>query len=135
MAEAAVGCGRADQARALISALEAVSIITPSPLLEANLLYARAVLAPHDVREPLYQAALEGGLSRWPWMRARVQLEYGRWLAGVGRGDESAPQVRAALAVFDQIGAVRWSRCAADAAAHLDAPAPADPGPASGLQP
>ena len=119
MAEAAVGCGRADQARAIVSTLEAVTIITPSPLLEANLMYARAVLAPHDLSEPLYQAALEHGLSRWPWMRARVQLEYGRWLAGAGRGDEAARQVRAAREVFDQIGAVRWSRCAADALSGL----------------
>jgi hypothetical protein len=134
MAEAAVGCGRADQARALIGALEAVTIITPSPLLEANLLYARAVLAPHDLREPLYQAALDHGLSRWPWMRARVHLEYGRWMIGVGRRDEGASQVRAAHEVFDQIGALRWSRCAADALADLDARAPEGPAPASGLQ-
>jgi hypothetical protein len=127
MAEAAVGCGRADQARALVSALETVTIVTPSPLLEVNLLYARAVLAPHDVREPLYQAALAHGLGRWPWLRARLRLEYGRWLLTVGRDDEAAPQLRAACEVFDQIGARRWSRRAADALARLD--------PADGLQP
>jgi hypothetical protein len=135
MAEAAVGCGREDQARALVSALETVTIITPSPLLEANLLYARAVLARHDVREPLYQAALADGLSRWPWLRARVQLEYGRWLIGVGRDDEGEPRVRAAREVFDQIGARRWSRCAARVLADLDARAPDGPGPAAGIQP
>jgi AAA ATPase domain len=135
MAEAAVGYGRVDEARALVSALETVAIITPSPLLEANLMYARAVLAPHDVRERLYQAALAHGLSRWPWMRARVQLEYGRWLIGVGRAKEGAGQVRAGREVFDQIGARRWSRCAADALANLDARAYEGPGPASGLQP
>jgi hypothetical protein len=82
------------------------------------------VLAPPDVREPLYQAALASGLSRWPWLRARVQLEYGRWLIGVGRDEEGAPRVRAAGEVFDQIGARRWSRCAAGALANLDASAP-----------
>jgi hypothetical protein len=41
----------------------------------------------------------------------------------VGRDDEAAPQLRAAREVFDQIGARRWSRCAADALARLD---PAD---------
>jgi tetratricopeptide (TPR) repeat protein len=128
MAEAAVGCGRTDEARAIVRALEPVAIITPAPLLEVNLGYARAVLAPHDAREPLYQAALEHGLSRWPWLRARVQLEYGRWLIGVGRGDEAAPQLRAASEVFDHIGAVRWSRCAADALARLDERPPEGPG-------
>ncbi len=135
MAEAAVGCGRTDQARAIVSSLETVTMITPSPLLEVNLMYARAVLAPHDVREPLYQAALAHGLGRWPWLRARVQLEYGRWLTAVGRGDEAVPHVVAALEIFNQIGAARWSRYAGDALAHLGARAPEAPGPASGLQP
>jgi hypothetical protein len=132
MAEAAVACGRADEARALVSALETVTIVTPSPLLEVNLLYARAVLAPRDACEPLYQAALGPGLGRWPWMRARVQLEYGRWLIRAGRGGEAAPQLRAAGEVFDKIGAVRWSRCAAGALASLGNRAPDGPGPASG---
>ena len=131
MAEAAVASDRADEARALVSALEAVTVITPSPLLEANLLYARAVLAPPGSREPFYQAALDHRLARWPWLRARVRLEYGRWLIGAGRAGEGAPHVRAALEVFDRIGAPRWSRRAAGALAALGARSPEDPGPRS----
>jgi hypothetical protein len=135
MAEAAVACGQADQARAIVNVLEAVTVITPAPLLEVNLLYARAVLAPRDLREPLYQAALAARISRWPWMRARVQLEYGRWLIDMGRADEGESQVRAAREVFCQIGAVRWSRHAAGALADPDPGPPDGRGPASGLQP
>ena len=74
MAEAAVQCGRTTQARAITQAMATVALITPSPLLEANLLYASAVLAPADEREARWQAALAHDLSRWPWMRARLQL-------------------------------------------------------------
>lgn len=135
MAEAAVDCGRVDEARAITSALEAVAIITPSPLLEVNLLYARAVLAPGDAREQLFLAALKHDLSRWPWMRARLQLEYGRWLAGTGRSADAARCVRAARMVFDHIGAPRWSRRSAGVLQQVDGPAAGDPGPASGLRP
>jgi hypothetical protein len=135
MAEAAAGCGRVDEARAIISALEAVAVVTPAPLLEANLLYARAVLAPDDARERLFRAALERDLRRWPWIRARLQLEYGRWLAGAGRPADAIPQVTAARLVFDHIGAVRWSRRAAAVALEMDGPAAGSPGPAPGLRP
>jgi len=133
MAEAAVGCGRLAEARVITSALEAVAIITPSPLLEVNLLYARAVLAPHDACERLYLTALSHDLSRWPWMRARLQLEYGRWLAGADRPADAAPYVVAARELFDHIGAVRWSRRAAAVLHTMVDPAPEDPGRASGL--
>jgi tetratricopeptide (TPR) repeat protein len=119
-AEAAVDCGRVDEARAITSALEAVAIMTPAPLLEVNLLYARAVLAPDDAGERLYLAALNHDLDRWPWMRARLQLEYGRWLIRAGRCLEAAPQVQAALGVFEHIGAARWSRRAACALVSID---------------
>jgi hypothetical protein len=122
MAEAAVGCGRIDEARAITSALEAVAIITPSPLLDVNLLYASAVLAPDDACERRYLTALERDLSRWPWLRARLQLEYGRWLADAGRPGDAAPHVLAARTVFDHIGAVRWSQRAAAVLRSMDGP-------------
>ncbi len=56
--------------------------------------------------------ALSYDLTRWPWIRARVQLAYGRWLARSGRPSEGATHLEDALEVFDRIGAVRWSRCA-----------------------
>jgi tetratricopeptide (TPR) repeat protein len=112
MAEAAVACGRSAEARAIVRVLETVAVMTPSPLLQVNLLYTRAVLAPAEARDRLYQQALSYDLTRWPWIRARVQLAYGRWLARSGRPSDGATYLEDALDVFDRIGAVRWSRCA-----------------------
>jgi hypothetical protein len=113
MAEAAVDCGRGEEARAIIETLETVAVLTPSPLLGVNLLYARAVLAPAPARDGLYETALARDLSRWPWVRARLLLAYGRWLAESGRAAVAATRLAEALAMFDRMGAVRWSRCAA----------------------
>jgi hypothetical protein len=112
-AEAAVDCGRATEARGIVQSLETVALVTPSPLLEVNLLYARAVLAADDARDRRYQDALAYDLTRWPWLRARTQLAYGRWLARSGRCGPAGAQLNAASAVFERIGAVRWSRCTA----------------------
>jgi hypothetical protein len=113
LAEAAVDCGRVAEARAISDALETVAVITPSPLLEVNLLYARAVLAPEGLQESRYQEALTRDLSRWPWMRARVQLVYGRWLVEAGRPAEAISHLLAAHRVLERLGAERWLRSAA----------------------
>lgn len=131
MAEAAVDCGKVDQARAITRTLETVAVITPSPLLEVNLLYAQAALAPTDARDARYQQALAYDLTRWPWMRSRIQLAYGRWLAQSGRRSEAATELRDALDVFERIGAVRWSRRAALALEEIrgfDFGSPGSPG-------
>jgi hypothetical protein len=128
MAQAAVECGGAAEARAITQAMATVAVITPSPLLEVNLLYASAVLAPAGERETLLEAALGHDLSRWPWMRARVQLAYGEWAASNGRPAEASPQLQAALAIFTSIGALRWRRSAERALANLDGSASGSPG-------
>ncbi len=112
MAEAAVACGRVEEARRITLALEAVAAMTPSPLLEINLLYARAVLAPAADREPHYRDALARDLTRWPWMRSRIQLAYGQWSAQAGRRDVATTNLQASLEVFERIGAVRWASSA-----------------------
>jgi tetratricopeptide (TPR) repeat protein len=121
LAEAALDCRRTEEARSIVSALEAVAVLTPSPLLKVNLLYARAVLAADDACEHRYREALGHDLSRWPWLRARVELEYGRWLARTRRGIEATPHLRAAQRAFDKVGAARWSERAKTA---LDGLAP-----------
>jgi tetratricopeptide (TPR) repeat protein len=130
--QAAVECGRAAEARAITRAMATVAVITPSPLLEVNLLYASAVLAPAGERETPLQAALDYDLSRWPWMRARVQLAYGDSAASNGRPAEAAPHLQAALAVFTSIGALRWRRSAERALANLDGSSSGSPGSGTG---
>ena len=109
-AEAAADSGRLEEGRAILADLESVARTTPSPMLEMNLLYARAVLAYPDDAEPLYQAALDQDLDRWPWIAARIRLEYGRWLCRQGRTEEAAAHLYGAREVFLRMGAARWER-------------------------
>jgi hypothetical protein len=80
LAEAAAHAGRAEDARPVIAALEADAVTTPAPTLHLHLAYAKAVLAGDDEAEKLFLAALRAGLTRWPWLRARLELAYGAWL-------------------------------------------------------
>lgn len=130
MAEAAADCGRLDEARAIARSLESVAVLTPSPLLEVNLLYAKAVLAPNEAQDDRYQDALSHDLTRWPWPRARIQLAYGRWLAKAGRRNEALAHLLAAFEVFERIGAVRWREAAGSALADLGDSTSGDIGPA-----
>jgi tetratricopeptide (TPR) repeat protein len=129
MAEAAVDCGRLDEACAITRTLETVAVMTPSPLLEVNLLYARAVLAPDHVREAMFRRALSRDLARWPWLRARLQLAWGQWLMSSGRRTDAVGHLTEARQVFDSLGAARWHRRAVRA---LDdgVPPSATPAPA-----
>ena len=90
LAEAALHCGRAEDARTVIAALEADAAVTPSPTLHLHLAYARAVLADDDEAEDLFTAALGADLVRWPWLRARLELAYGSWLRRQRRVRRSA---------------------------------------------
>jgi AAA ATPase-like protein len=132
LAEAAVACGRVDDARVLIGDLELVAVLTPSPLLEVNLLYARAVLAREEARDRHFRDALAHDLRRWPWIRARVHLAYGTWLAGTGQRTGAATNLQAAADVFSRLGAARWMASARRSLAELDGSGPASPAPSSG---
>jgi hypothetical protein len=120
LAEAAVECGRVAEARAIVGVLNTVAVITPSPVLEVNLLYANSVLAPESEREGRYRQALAYDLGRWPWLRARVDLTYGQWSGRSGRSAEAEASLRRALATFDELGAVRWARAARTSLQVLD---------------
>ncbi|HET7017966.1 MAG TPA: AAA family ATPase [Streptosporangiaceae bacterium] len=109
LAEAAVRAGREKDVRPVISALEAQALTAPSATLRLHLSYARAVLAPDDQAEELFQAALEADLIRWPWLRARLDLAYGSWLRRQRRVAQARTPLRSALSTFDLIGAVAWA--------------------------
>jgi len=109
LAEAAVHADQREDARGVIAGLEQVAAITPSPILHVHLLYARAVLADDADAECLYLSALGQNLTRWPWVRARIELAYGRWLRRQRRVCESRAPLRAALTTFDLIGATSWA--------------------------
>ena len=109
LAEAAAGCGRRDDAMMVLSRMEAVATLTSSPVLANQLLYARAVLATDDQAEALYRNGLAADLTRWPWIRARLQLAYGGWLRRQRRDAESREPLRLALATLSSIGATTWA--------------------------
>jgi DNA-binding CsgD family transcriptional regulator len=109
LAEAALHCGQRDTAASLVSQMEAVARMTPSPALHIGLHYARALLAADTEAEALYEAALDGDLVRWPFAQARIQLAYGEWLRRQRRAAESRAHLRAARETFDALGTIPWS--------------------------
>jgi DNA-binding CsgD family transcriptional regulator len=109
LAEAARRCGAPAGIGAFVTEMEAAARQTPSPLLHAGLRYARALLADDAQAGALFEAALRSDLSRWPFLRARVQLSYGEWLHQQRRNAASRAPLRAAREAFDALGTVPWS--------------------------
>ncbi|MEV8516375.1 AAA family ATPase [Dactylosporangium sp. NPDC051484] len=120
MAESAVGAGRITEARRILAELEETARVTPAPLLHTHLGYARAVLADDADAEALYHTALAMNLTRWPFVRARLQLAYGEWLLRHDRPDGARDELRASADTLHEIGAAPWARRASEA---LDATA------------
>ncbi len=108
LAEAAVHSGHRDAARAVLEELEPLAAQTPSPWFQAGMRYARPLLADDRDAEPLFQAALDADLARWPFFRARLQLAYGAWLRRQRRVAESRAPLRAAREALDALGAIPW---------------------------
>ncbi|NMO51561.1 AAA family ATPase [Actinoplanes sp. TBRC 11911] len=106
LAEAAVHCRRADDARQVVADLSTLAGITSSPALQISLRYARAVLADD---EKLYREALDQHPPHWPFQRARLELAFGTWLRRQRRIAESRDPLRTARDLFDRIDAPGWS--------------------------
>jgi DNA-binding CsgD family transcriptional regulator len=83
-------------------------VVTPAPVLHADLRLARALLASDEDADPLFTAALGADLSAWPLIRARTHLAYGEWLRRRRRSVESRDHLRAARDMFDALGAIPW---------------------------
>jgi ATP/maltotriose-dependent transcriptional regulator MalT len=109
VAEAGAYADQREDARRIIAGMEALARITPSPLLHTHLRYARAVLADDAEAEQLYREGLAADLTRWPWVKARIQFAYGTWLRRHRRVTESREPLRQALDVFTLIGARTWA--------------------------
>jgi DNA-binding CsgD family transcriptional regulator/tetratricopeptide (TPR) repeat protein len=109
LAEAAVACGRVDEARACLRDLEAYTKGSPLPWLQAGLAYARPLLAEDAEAEDLYRQSMEADLTRWPFYRGRIMLAYGSWLRRHRRVAESRALLRGARDVLDAAGTVPWA--------------------------
>jgi DNA-binding CsgD family transcriptional regulator len=108
LADAAAQSGQRHVAVPILDELEALAQRTPSPTLHAGLVYARAVLAPDDGAEQLYDVALQSDLKHHPFDHARLRLAYGAWLRRHRRVSESRVPLRAAREVFDALGCLPW---------------------------
>jgi len=114
LAEVEVAAGRADDARAISARLAAIAEQTPMPLLRALAEFAAGMVA-DEAAIAHFEAALSGFVEAGlPLEEARTRLQLARLLAEA-KPDVAIAEARAALAVFDRLGAVPD----ADAAAAL----------------
>ncbi|UVS80408.1 helix-turn-helix transcriptional regulator [Actinokineospora sp. UTMC 2448] len=136
LVEAAVRLGRPEDARAPLVLLEDWARQAGQPWIDAHVRRCRALLAPEEDAEGLYQAALGLHPDDRQFERARTALLYGEWLRRARRRSEARTQLRAAFEAFRRLGAVPWAR---RARAELDATGEAVPvaaeGPLAALTP
>ena len=110
LVDAAVLAGRAEAVRPLLDGVELRATQLPSPMLQLNVRYARAVLADGDSAGPLFDAALAADLSAWPLARSRLLLAYGAWLRRQRRNADARGPLRTARDGFDALGATHWGQ-------------------------
>jgi DNA-binding CsgD family transcriptional regulator len=108
--EAAVGSGQTERLTDALAQLEAIAARSEPPALRIGLICARPLTAPDDDAEGLFLTALKQDLSDFPLQRARTLFSFGRWLRRRRRSAESRTPLRAAIELFDALGAARWSQ-------------------------
>jgi DNA-binding CsgD family transcriptional regulator len=106
--DAALQCGRADDARSAVATAERIAAAGASPTTHVVLLAARALLADEHEAEQHFARALGRSSPLWPFPRARLLLAQGTWLRRRQRVVESRVPLRASRDLFDELGAVTW---------------------------
>ena len=106
--ECAVRAGRSDEARRVMTLLEALGKRTPATRVHIGLRFARALLADDSEAQDLYESALSAE-PKWPFDLARLEMSYGSWLRRQRRITESRPHLRAARDTFDALGLKSWA--------------------------
>jgi DNA-binding CsgD family transcriptional regulator len=106
LVEAAVRSGRIDQARAHVAAAQQAGLHRIGPRIALTITGAAALTADDDEAGALFEAALSvPDAARWPWDYARVHFAYGQWLRRTHDTTFARVHLRAALEIFDRIGA------------------------------
>ena len=82
---------------------------TRSPLLKVHLAVAGAFLATGARAEEHFRNAFDDDQVASPFARARLQLAHGAWLKRHRRAADARPGLRAALEVFNALGAAPWA--------------------------
>jgi DNA-binding CsgD family transcriptional regulator len=109
--EAAVRAGHEQAARSWLDDFEAWAEHSGTPWARPAALRCRAELTEDDLaKEKLLTQALESSEhSPRPFERARTALLYGEWLRRARRRTDARTQLRAALDVFERLGAHPWA--------------------------
>jgi ATP/maltotriose-dependent transcriptional regulator MalT len=115
VADAAIGAGHVDQARAIVAGVEADILKGRWPWCLIGLRYAKAVLAEPGQAEASFRDALAEDLSAWPIDHGRLQLAYGVWLASQGDDVGARKPLRSAQDIFASVGATAWMEKARNA--------------------
>jgi DNA-binding CsgD family transcriptional regulator len=108
--EAAVHAEQPDLANYWVNDLAAFAEAVDAAWAAAAADHGRALLSDGGEAEDHFQRALaHHGRGIRPVDRARTHLAYGGFLRRAGRRVEARAQLRAALAVFDEVGASSWA--------------------------
>jgi DNA-binding CsgD family transcriptional regulator len=111
--EAAARAGRVEEARAELATFEEWVMHSRPSWGTARLACCYALLAEGDEATQHFETALEHGGEARPFDVARIQLAYGEHLRRERRRTDARPQLRAALAGFERMGADQWAERAA----------------------
>ncbi len=105
--DAAFRAGRLDAAQEWLADLERFADAVDSPRSRAVVSYGRALLAPTAAAGEHYRDALaHNAVAHRPLEAARTQLAYGEFLRRARRRVDAREQLRAALTIFEEVGAV-----------------------------
>jgi DNA-binding CsgD family transcriptional regulator/tetratricopeptide (TPR) repeat protein len=106
-AEAAAQTGHHDEARNIVDRYALMAAQNPS--LRMIVLFSRPLLANDEDAGGLFESALAADTPYRPFLRARLQLEYGVWLRRHRRASDSRAPLRTARETFDALGAAGWA--------------------------
>ncbi|MFI0425146.1 AAA family ATPase [Spongiactinospora sp. 9N601] len=132
LAAAAIRTGQPGHREHAARSAKTVTAIVESggtPRLRMLAHHARALLSEPPQAEEHFLCALEDpACERWPFERAMVCLDYGRWLRRRRRAAHARPHLIGALEVFERLSTPRWAERARGelraAGVHRADPAP-----------
>jgi DNA-binding CsgD family transcriptional regulator len=110
LVEAATHAGAPDGMEPLVARVERLAAWDQQAWTQVVAHRCRALVTPGPAAEGHYQAALAvHGVHGLPLELARTQLLYGRWLRRARRRADARPHLRAALELFERLGATPWA--------------------------
>src|SRR6202158_31602 len=110
LVEAAVGSGQADKLTDVLVELQQIAALSDVPFLQAELRYARPLLASDPDAERLFSDALRQDSTVYPFLYARPLFSFGRGRRRQRRGAASRAPLRKSIELFDSLGSAVWSK-------------------------